>query len=163
VSATRVALLCGCCLLVGCFGPDDDDSPDPDGSVLDASPPGDWKATHACRSDDPQDAIDVMSARLEGDLLFVQVAHGGGCEQHEYGLCFAGAWQEEVPVQTTLTVLHDAHGDGCQAFFVSEVSFDLLPIAEEYAARYQDESGTVRLLLDSSVPGAADGHDYSFD
>jgi hypothetical protein len=162
MNAARSVLLYSV-LLAGCFGPDGDDASSSDGSVADASLPGDWRLTHACRSSDPHDAIDVMSARVDGDMLLVQVGHGGGCEQHEYSLCFAEAWQEEVPVQAQLTVLHDAHGDGCEAFLTTEVSFDLLPIAEEFEARYQHKIGTVRLLLDASSPEAPDAHDYSFD
>lgn len=147
-------LPCLALLLAGCFGPDSDGSTDA-GASTDAEVLGDWKLTHACRGDDPRDPIDVMSVRVEGDSLIVQIGHGGGCAAHEYGLCFDEVWLEETPVQVPLSVLHDGHGDTCEAYLTSEVTFDLRPIADEYGERYHASAGTVMLLLDGQ-------HEYTF-
>lgn len=145
----------GCGLLAACFGPEG-------GAGGDAGPrdggsgPGDFRQTHACRPGDPRDPVDILGVRVEGDTLVVQLGHSGGCAEHEYGLCFDEAWLEEVPVQVPLSVLHDAHGDGCEAYLMTEARFELRPIADEYLARYGGGSGTVRLQLSG-------GHDYSFE
>ena len=61
-------------------------------------PAGDWQTPHPCRPSDPGDALTITALDVAGDSLFVDVEHGGGCEDHDYGLCWQGEWAESYPV-----------------------------------------------------------------
>src|SRR5688572_2272815 len=41
-----------------------------------------------CTTDTPGDAVDLTSAFIQGDLLLLDVSYGGGCETHEFGVCY---------------------------------------------------------------------------
>lgn len=119
-------------------------------------PPDGWQELHICHSADPRDDLRVTSVEVAGDSLFVQVAHGGGCENHQYGLCYEDAWAESYPVQVSLRVLHDANDDNCDAGLEADLSFDLTRLRQAYAESYQSDSGAIRLNLRDCDPGAGD-------
>jgi len=90
------------------------------------------------------DPIDVSFAAIAGDELILEVGHGGGCEQHDYGVCYSQLWLESDPVQIGLSLLHDAHGDMCEAYLTEVLHFDLRPLAEAYNEAYQTDGGEIQ-------------------
>jgi hypothetical protein len=134
-----LALLTSSTLLSACGGTDD--------------PPDGWQELHVCRGSDPRDALRITSLEAAGDSLFVEVAHGGGCEDHEYGLCYEDAWADSLPVQVSLRVLHDANDDGCDAGLQAELTFDLSALREAYAESYQSDSGAIQMNFSDCDPG----------
>jgi hypothetical protein len=87
------------------------------------------------------DAMVVGS--IEGDTLTLDISHSGGCERHDYAVCFNPNFRESNPVQTDLVLIHDGHGDACEAFQEVTLTFDLTPLAEAYVAGYQTDSGLI--------------------
>lgn len=69
------------------------------------------------------DAITLYGVALRGKTLLIDVAHGGGCAEHTYRVCADEMVIETFPGQWGMTVVHDAHGDDCDAeqFRVLEV------------------------------------------
>lgn len=116
-------------------------------------PPDGWQELHVCRGSDPRDALRITSLDVAGDSLFVEVAHGGGCEDHQYGLCYVDAWAESDPVQVSLRVLHDANDDNCDAELQTELTFDLTALRQAYADSYQSDSGAIRMNFGDCEPG----------
>lgn len=70
---------------------------------------------------------------MSGDTLRVAVGHGGGCEAHEYVLCWPtqDVSASDPPV-VALSLFHDANGDMCEAYLSEVLEFDLSPLRTEH-------------------------------
>ncbi len=101
------------------------------------------KRTTRCPSEVGSDPVDVLDAQIEGDVVTLSVGHSGGCEKHNYALCYTGEFLESYPVQAPMHLIHDAGGDTCDAYLEQELHFDLTPLKEEYQKAYHTESGII--------------------
>lgn len=97
----------------------------------------------ACPEDVVSDPVEVVSSGILGDELFLEVAFGGGCETHDFGVCYEPGFLESYPVQTSLHLIHDAQGDGCEAGMIESLRFDLRPLTVAYEESYQSASGLI--------------------
>jgi len=85
------------------------------------------------------DPFDVDSAWIDGSLLHVKFAYGGGCKEHNF-------WVYMVPeafgdLGTPLTRLfpsHYANDDFCRAYVHEELVFDLQPVIDRYYEIFGD-------------------------
>ncbi len=94
------------------------------------------------------DPFDLDAASIAGDTLLVTVSSGGGCEDHDWTLCWPdGAFAESEPVQARLEILHDDHDDPCDAIISEDLEFDLLPLKAAWIASYAGKSGTIIIKL----------------
>ncbi|UCH11170.1 MAG: hypothetical protein JSU61_04585 [Fidelibacterota bacterium] len=79
------------------------------------------------------DAVDIDSIAIHDDSLLVYVAFGGGCRDHDFFLFGSVGTEEAIalpwPIVHTL-LLHDGHGDLCEAWFHRTLRFDLAPIRQ---------------------------------
>jgi hypothetical protein len=91
----------------------------------------------------PSDAVDVEKTRIDGNRLIMQVAYGGGCERHDFSLCYGPGFSSSYPVQMQLTLNHDAHDDGCEAYLSEVIEFDLGILAEEYKLAFEPDGGLI--------------------
>ena len=110
-----------------------------------------------------RDPADITSARLDGDILYLQVRHGGGCRQHHFTLVHTGAFTKSIPPQTSVILAHDANGDACEALLTAELAFDLSPLRRLFQSGY-GEHGTLVVHVHApagSGPPAATVH-YTF-
>jgi hypothetical protein len=91
------------------------------------------------------DAFDYVRHRIKGDLFEIQIGYRTGSPAtHEFSLCYDPDFLESSPVQTRLTLLHDANDDpGDNAHTGSTVTFDLSALAAAYQAAYQTEGGLI--------------------
>lgn len=78
-----------------------------------------------CADLGPSDELLIDAAQIVDDTLVLEVGYGGGCETHEFTLCFDGFVLDTDIV--LLGVHHDANGDACEAFITEEQKFDLTP------------------------------------
>lgn len=100
--------------------------------------------TLAACDGDTGDTFDVTSVAIDGDLLNVGVAYAGGCQTHEWTLCWPDqVFMESDPVQASLEILHDAHGDSCEAWIEETIQLDLSPLASAWQGAYGASSGTI--------------------
>ena len=90
-----------------------------------------------CRAEEG-DGLDFEGeGRIEGDTLYVSVGYGGGCEEHEFTLCWPEqSFMESAPVQVGLEVFHNANNDTCEAYLSETLEFDLVPLREAYEESY---------------------------
>ena len=96
----------------------------------------------------------IYDAVITDDTLTLSLSYGGGCETHEWSLCWPGqSFAESEPVQVSLALWHDANGDNCDAGFKEDRDFDLTTLRESWTTAYQQESGTITVNIDDfSVP-----------
>ena len=79
-----------------------------------------------CMDLSPSDNFEISGAEIVGDELHVDVGYSGGCEDHDFTLCF-----DSIVLDTNfwnLAIDHDAHGDACEAFITETRKFDLTPL-----------------------------------
>jgi len=99
-----------------------------------------------CPADVQTDPINVDSTFVQGDTLLMYVSHSGGCEIHDYGLCFEpelGTDPDTSRPAGELRVIHDSNGDNCEAFPSTTLFFDLRPYAEYVMDELDIPGGTV--------------------
>lgn len=91
------------------------------------------------------DPFNLNEARISGDTLTVSVSYSGGCATHDFALFMSpAAFLESNPVQADLYIRHDSHGDLCEAYITTEVSFEVSAIARLYREFY--DSGNEVIL-----------------
>jgi hypothetical protein len=76
----------------------------------------------------PIEILDFRYLRDDG-VLEIDVGHGGGCEEHTYGLCFALSSDSAAELRLT----HDGNGDPCEAYPQTTLSFDLSSVEARFA------------------------------
>jgi hypothetical protein len=115
-----------------------------------------------CPDEVTTDPIDVVTSRLEGDALVLYVGHGGGCESHDYGLCYSQGFTRSIPPQGSLTIVHDGHGDTCEAYLTTTLRFDLRPYAAFYNPAYEADGATIITNFGTYAAGALSCDERSF-
>lgn len=103
----------------------------------------------------PKDPVAVTRFEVKGNTLEADVSHSGGCAQHTYSLAWGGKLQDPqaAPPVAELVLVHDAHGDQCEALLTVTRSFDLSPLAEHLRAQGRAQ-GTVQLRVFGSDSSA---------
>lgn len=88
--------------------------------------------------------LDVREAEMAGATLRVHFGYAGGCDRHEFRLCYSyeGALQDDTRVRMKLT---DWTQDACEGGIETWLAVDLGPLKREYQAR---SGKTGSLLLD---------------
>lgn len=129
------------------------DCPEVDGYACEAGvctwnyvepPPSDWSACLAADGD----ALSIDGAAVTGDTLSVDVSYGGGCEDHDFSICWPDqSFMESSPVQVGLEIWHDGHDDACDAWISETLTWDLTPLKQSYQAAYGGGSGTMILQV----------------
>ena len=86
----------------------------------------------------PQRLLDHLASRIiagnldaaviSSDNLEVVVSYGGGCEVHQFNLCWNGLVMESLPPQVNLSLIHEDNNDSCLAMLTEQLSFDLTPL-----------------------------------
>ncbi len=71
------------------------------------------------------DHFDLISQRISGDSLILQVQYGGGCEVHEFNMFTNMMWMKSLPPQLNLWLEHKSNNDRCRALLTETISFDL--------------------------------------
>ena len=81
------------------------------------------------------DPFEFIGARVLTWDLWVNYGASGGCEEHTLSLCWpGGALIEGRPPRAVIDLIHDAHGDSCEAWIEDEVPVSLIPIVEAAGA-----------------------------
>lgn len=126
---------------------DGDGDGDGDPGDGDEDTPGAWTLVQPCTPNAPSDDILIEEASLSGSFVEVTASHSAGCADHSYGLCYDREWAESYPVQIGLRLMHDAHGEPCEALQTIDLAFDLGPLEEAYNDAYQSDGGAIALSL----------------
>jgi cysteine-rich repeat protein len=126
---------------------DDGNLEDGDGCSSDCQLPKD-PSPGLCAEPSPDDPLTLEEVALVGDVLAVKLAYGGGCEEHEIGYCWDGAFAESDPVQVWTRIAHDAKNDPCDAWVQQSLEFDLSDLKQSYQQAYQTQAGTIVIHLE---------------
>ena len=65
----------------------------------------------------------------------------------------SGVFLESSPVQLAISVAHNANNDPCEAFPTEVYHFDLTGIKSLYQEAYQQDAGSIILLLENAPNG----------
>jgi hypothetical protein len=84
------------------------------------------RSVSASDNDNPiNDPFFLRGARIEGDLLLIDVQYAGGCENHSFTL----EWPEIIiaiyPPQFGVLLYHDSNDDMCEALISETLEFQL--------------------------------------
>ena len=137
-------------LALAACGADNDEDGDDTGADTGAAGGAVPDAFSDCRASDG-DSTELASAAISGDTLTIDASYGGGCEAHDFQICWDQSFAESEPVQVWLEVWHDAHGDGCEAYLSETLSFDLSPLKRAWQDGYQQASGTITVHTDGGT------------
>ena len=74
------------------------------------------------------DPFEIISKKIEGDKLIMEVQYGGGCELHTFELLSNGAYMKSLPMKLNLWLTHNGRGDGCRAMLTNTITFDISSI-----------------------------------
>jgi hypothetical protein len=115
--------------------------------------PGTLSPTQLTRADPdslrPQDYFRLLDGTLAGNTLTLHVGFSGCSFDHEFTL-FAGLpfkW-ESGEAHTWLRLIHDDHGELCDAWFERTLSFDLQAVRDAYLRSYGEPGPVVLELLE---------------
>ncbi|MHA2232590.1 MAG: hypothetical protein ACXAB4_08855 [Candidatus Hodarchaeales archaeon] len=95
----------------------------------------------------PRDPYTINRAKIDNDILHVEVSFGGGCKAHNFTLIVLSGFGESLPVAANALLSHDGNNDLCEAWLTKELRFDLSSLKEEWQHTYEQESGAIRILL----------------
>lgn len=96
----------------------------------------------------PNDSYAFTGAEYVGDdTLEIDVGYSGGCETHQWTLCWDGSFMESEPVQANLSLHHNANGDMCEAYIEETLEIDISALRQSYEEGYQTDSGTIIVQL----------------
>ena len=89
----------------------------------------------------------IHTATITGNILVLEVQYSGGCAEHAFKLIAPDAFMESSPVQINLLLVHDSHGDNCEAWLTETLLFDLLPLKNVYEQYYPSSPEIIILQL----------------
>lgn len=69
--------------------------------------------------------FEVVGHELDGALLRLDVRYSGGCEEHDFRVCWGGILSPSDPPQIPIEVNHYNHGDSCEALITESLYIDL--------------------------------------
>ncbi len=119
-------------------GPLDDDHAAPVVVVPRDIDAGEWSS----------DAVEILEARIDGNVLQLDVRYGGGCLEHDFWLAASSFFMESQPPQVAVMLSHDGHGDLCRALIFRTLRFDLSPLRRTFLEGGDPEGhGTLLLRL----------------
>ena len=97
-------------------------------------------------------AVVRSETSITGDTPTITVPYSGGGETHPFTLVASDAFMESHPVQLEVSPDHNANGDPCERWGTEPYHFDLTPLKMMFRETYQEDAGTLSLLLED-VPG----------
>jgi hypothetical protein len=74
------------------------------------------------------DAFEILSQKVEGDKLIMEVQYGGGCELHTFELISNGAYMKSLPMKLNMWLTHNGRNDMCRAMLTNTLTFDISSI-----------------------------------
>jgi hypothetical protein len=94
------------------------------------------------------DPFDISKAKVNGDVLQLDVSCGGGCEEHLFAAFSTGKFDEGSPANIEIFISHDANNDQCEAIISEKLEIDLSPLKDAYLAAHPDaESGVMNITI----------------
>jgi hypothetical protein len=93
------------------------------------------------------DDFELVELSVEGNYLKIDIRYGGGCQEHDFYLCWSGSLAITNPLQANLTLIHDSNGDMCEAYILGHLVFDITPLKVPFTA----DHGTIQINLEGQA------------
>ncbi|MEM1094514.1 MAG: hypothetical protein AAGJ10_07915 [Bacteroidota bacterium] len=108
----------------------------------------------AFAADTPMDPVDVDSAWVANDSLYLDVGYSGGCAEHDFRLYGMRTLSliTIFPPEGSVLLSHDSNGDRCEAYVTEQISFGITLLLDAWG---QDHDGPVNAMLQTDVSQAA--------
>lgn len=88
---------------------------------------------------EPIDRVSVQWFVMVGDEAWLTAGWGGGCERHDFKLCWDGAFDESGPTpEATLHLVHEGNQDLCEGGTSELMVFDATRLTDAWRADSQD-------------------------
>jgi len=71
------------------------------------------------------DPFDLVDFRIEGDSAYIKVSYSGGCNRHTFEVIWSESYIKTNPPLTDILIIHDSHGDMCEAYVTETLVFSL--------------------------------------
>ena len=97
------------------------------------------------------DPFTIRDFQIRGDSAFLTVSYSGGCKKHTFEIIWSEVYKYSNPPQTDLIIVHDAHGDACEAYITETLSFDLTRLTGTAA----DQTVILNIINGKSPSGTA--------
>lgn len=110
------------------------------------------QAIEVCEPADT-DPLDIVSMTINGDLLTLSLTYSGGCQDHEFELCWDGMFVETNPAQnvfqmeTEIELGHNSFQDECDAIISQELEYDLTGLKQSYLSQFGSNGTPVTLRM----------------
>ena len=75
------------------------------------------------------DHYEIVSAEIEGVLLFMTINYSGGCAAHEFEFVGSRGISKSLPPQRSVILLHDNGEDMCEGWVTRQIEIDISELA----------------------------------
>ena len=99
------------------------------------------------KSDSLMSSLKINGARINGDVLAIDVQYSGGCEEHEFDMYFTGNYMKSLPPQVQLFLVHENNGDMCRKLIMKTLYFSLKNIQTKEKELYVRIDGYKEFLI----------------
>ena len=86
---------------------------------------------------------------LTGNVLNLSVSYSGGCETHDFVLCWDEMYIKTQPMKIELYLSHNANNDTCEAWETETLDYDLTPVPLHYNNANQTTTGDLLVVLNN--------------
>ena len=128
---------------------DDDDATSDPGDDDDDVTPMPITPVIVCDSTAPASFV-ISGWSVSGDFLDATFEYSGGCEIHDFQLCWDGTFMESWPVQAALIAQDYGPADPCLAYITEIRTFDLAPLSDAWIQGYGAPPGEIIVNLASA-------------
>ena len=105
-----------------------------------------------------RDPVDLVAARVEQDMLWLDMLHGGGCGTHTFYTCWNGTFENDTepfneanPPRVEVTIGHDANNDTCEAGFELTAGFALTEVRDAYLNSHDEPGNRLVIAIDGTT------------
>lgn len=105
-----------------------------------------------------RDPFTLDAARVEQDMLWLDLSYGGGCRTHTIYTCWNGTFDndeepfnEANPPRVNVTVGHDSGGDNCEAEESVTAGFALTEVRDAYLNNHDEPGNRLVIAIDGTT------------
>ena len=75
------------------------------------------------------DLLDIQSAKIIKNTLFLVVTYSGGCAEHKFSFIGSPMIMKSLPPKRSVKLIHDKNNDSCRSIVTKTIEIDLKNIA----------------------------------
>ncbi len=75
------------------------------------------------------DPYNILSAKVSGNIMTLDVSYSGGCEKHNFDLIGSAFIMKSLPPKRGIKLYHKSNNDSCRELVRETISFDITDFA----------------------------------